>query len=108
MMPLIPHSGDEAEARRSSDATGSRAMRMSDGAVRLRDRIEPVSKSPPRAAGSHGFRPGNPEVPVKAADSPFVAYQRFGLRTDIGEICEIPRAEVMTNLLASWQRARGR
>jgi hypothetical protein len=56
----------------------------------------------------HGFRPGNPEVPVNAATSPFVAYQRFGLRAEIGEICEIPRPEVMTNLLASWQRARGR
>ncbi|HVO10481.1 MAG TPA: substrate-binding domain-containing protein [Vicinamibacteria bacterium] len=56
----------------------------------------------------HGFRPGNPEVPVKAAGSPFLEYQRFGLRADIGEICEAPRAEVMTNLLASWQRARGR
>ena len=56
----------------------------------------------------HGFRPGNPEVPVKAAGSPFLAYQRFGLKPDIGEICEAPRPEVMTNLLASWQRARGR
>jgi ABC-type sulfate transport system substrate-binding protein len=56
----------------------------------------------------HGFRPGNPEVPVKAAGSPFIAYQQFGLKADIGEICEAPRAEVMTNLLASWQRARGR
>ena len=56
----------------------------------------------------HGFRPGNPEVPVKAAGSPFLAYQRFGLKADIGEICDTPRAEVMTNLLASWQRARGR
>ena len=56
----------------------------------------------------HGFRPGNPEVPVKAAGSPFVAYQQFGLKADIGEICEAPRAEVMTNILASWQRARGR
>ena len=56
----------------------------------------------------HGFRPGNPEVPVKAAGSPFIAYQQFGLEADIGEICEAPRAEVMTNLLASWQRARGR
>jgi hypothetical protein len=56
----------------------------------------------------HGFRPGNPEVPVNAATSPFMTYQRFGLRTDIGEICETPRPEVMTNLLASWQRARGR
>jgi hypothetical protein len=56
----------------------------------------------------HGFRPGNPEVPVNAANSPFRAYQRFGLKADIGEICEAPRPEVMTNLLASWQRARGR
>jgi ABC-type glycerol-3-phosphate transport system substrate-binding protein len=56
----------------------------------------------------HGFRPGNPEVPVKAAGSPFIAYQQFGLKADIGEICEAPRAEVTTNLLASWQRARGR
>ena len=56
----------------------------------------------------HGFRPGNPEVPVNASSSPFLTYQRFGLKADIGEICEAPRAEVMTNLLASWQRARGR
>jgi ABC-type Fe3+ transport system substrate-binding protein len=56
----------------------------------------------------HGFRPGNPEVPVNASTSPFMTYRRFGLRTDIGEICEAPRPEVMTNLLASWHRARGR
>jgi len=56
----------------------------------------------------HGFRPGNPEVPVNAAPSPFRTYQRFGLKPDIGEICDAPRPEVMTNLLASWQRARGR
>jgi pimeloyl-ACP methyl ester carboxylesterase len=56
----------------------------------------------------HGFRPGNPEVPVRAPGSPFVAYQPFGLKADIGEICEAPRPEVQSNLLASWQRARGR
>jgi ABC-type Fe3+ transport system substrate-binding protein len=57
---------------------------------------------------AHGFRPANPEVPVNAAGSPFVAYQRFGLEPAIGEICDAPRSEVMTNLLASWQRAHGR
>ena len=56
----------------------------------------------------HGFRPGNPEVPVNVANSPFLTYQRFGLKADIGEVCELPRAEVLTNLLASWQRARSR
>jgi len=61
-----------------------------------------------RRSLEHGFRPGNPEVPVKASDSPFVAYERFGLKADIGEICEAPRPEVLSNLLASWQRARGR
>ncbi len=59
-----------------------------------------------RRALDHGFRPGNPDVPVNAEGSPFVAYQRFGLKSDIGEICEPPKPEVMTNLLASWQRAR--
>jgi len=56
----------------------------------------------------HGFRPGNPDVPVNTPGSPFVAYQRFGLRPEIGEICEPPAPEVLSNLLASWQRQRGR
>ncbi|HEV3460074.1 MAG TPA: substrate-binding domain-containing protein [Thermoanaerobaculia bacterium] len=53
----------------------------------------------------HGFRPGNPAVPVRFAGSPFVDYQRFGLRVDLGTVCEPPPAEVINNLLAGWERA---
>jgi ABC-type Fe3+ transport system substrate-binding protein len=53
----------------------------------------------------HGFRPGNPAVPVRFAGSPFVAYERFGLSVDLGTICEVPKAEVINNLLQWWQRS---
>jgi hypothetical protein len=36
-----------------------------------------------------------------------VDYQRFGLRIDVGSITEAPPAEVINNLLAGWERARG-
>jgi ABC-type Fe3+ transport system substrate-binding protein len=54
----------------------------------------------------HGFRPGNPNVPVIFPQSPFVSYQQFGLRNDIGNVCEYPKGEVINNLLAAWQRSR--
>jgi Ca-activated chloride channel family protein len=63
---------------------------------------EPVQKK----SLEHGFRPGNPAVPIKFAGSPFLEYQRFGLSIDVGRICEPPRAEVLNNLLASWQRSQ--
>jgi Ca-activated chloride channel family protein len=59
-----------------------------------------------RQALVHGFRPGNPNVPVMFPESPFVQYQRFGLKNDIGTLCENPPGDVLHNLLASWQRAR--
>jgi ABC-type Fe3+ transport system substrate-binding protein len=55
----------------------------------------------------HGFRPANPSVPVKFADSPFVQYAGNGVQVDLQKICEPPRAEVVNNLLASWQRSQG-
>ncbi len=55
----------------------------------------------------HGFRPGNPVVPVRFAGSPFLAYQRFGLSVDLGSMCESPKAEVLNNLLQWWQRSVG-
>jgi ABC-type glycerol-3-phosphate transport system substrate-binding protein len=55
----------------------------------------------------HGFRPGNPAVPIRFPESPFVLYQRFGLSVDLGNVCEPPKAEVLNNLLAGWQRAQG-
>lgn len=64
---------------------------------------EPVQKQ----SLVHGFRPGNPAVPVRFQGSPFVSYERFGLSVDLGNACETPRAEVINNLLAGWERARG-
>lgn len=58
-----------------------------------------------RLSLTHGFRPGNPAVPVRFAGSPFVDYQRFGLKIDLGTVCEPPPAEVINNLLAGWERA---
>lgn len=59
-----------------------------------------------RQALVHGFRPGNPNVPVMFPESPFVLYQKYGLKNDIGTVCENPPGDVLTNLIASWQRAR--
>jgi ABC-type sulfate transport system substrate-binding protein len=52
----------------------------------------------------HGFRPGNPHVPVKGADSPFVRYEKNGLKVAVPEMCEIPSAAVVDNLQQSWIR----
>jgi len=56
---------------------------------------------------NHGFRLANPNVPVKFPDSPFVKYADYGIKVDLGKICEPPRAEVVNNLLQSWQRSQG-
>ena len=63
---------------------------------------EPVQ----REALTHGFRPGNPSVPVRFPESPFVQLERFGLRPDPPVTVEPARAEVINNLLQSWQRTR--
>jgi hypothetical protein len=54
----------------------------------------------------HGFRPANPSVPIKFPDSPFVKYADYGIKVDLAKICEPPRAEVVSNLLQSWQRSQ--
>ena len=54
----------------------------------------------------HGFRPANPNVPVKFPDSPFVRYADYGIKVDLAKICDPPRAEVVNNLLQSWQRSQ--
>jgi len=66
----------------------------------LTDRIQ-------REALVHGFRPANPNVPIKFADSPFVTYADDGVQVDLQKICDPPKAEVVNNLLESWQRALG-
>jgi Ca-activated chloride channel family protein len=64
---------------------------------------EPVQKE----SLNHGFRPANPNVPVKFPDSPFLKYADYGIKVDLEKICEPPRAEVVNNLLQSWQRSQG-
>lgn len=54
----------------------------------------------------HGFRPANPSVAVKFPDSPFVKYADYGIQVDLAKICDPPHAEVVNNLLQSWQRSQ--
>jgi ABC-type glycerol-3-phosphate transport system substrate-binding protein len=64
---------------------------------------EPIQKE----SLNHGFRPANPSVAVKFPDSPFVKYADYGIKVDLGKICDPPRGEVVNNLLQSWQRGQG-
>lgn len=64
---------------------------------------EPVQ----RESLKHGFRPGNTDVPVRFAESPFVVYQRYALQIEPGSTCEPPQSEVINNLLAIWHRSQG-
>lgn len=65
-----------------------------------------LSESIQKESLNHGFRPANPSVPVKFPDSPFVKYADYGIRVDLPKICDAPRAEVVNNLLQSWQRSQ--
>jgi hypothetical protein len=73
-----------------------------DAAARLLEFLlsEPVQ----RQALAHGFRPGNPSVPVRSGDSPLVRGERFGVRLSPPAMAEPPRAEVVDNLLSLYQR----
>ncbi|HXB20475.1 MAG TPA: substrate-binding domain-containing protein [Candidatus Solibacter sp.] len=64
---------------------------------------EPIQKE----SLNHGFRPANLNVPIKFPESPFVRYANYGFRVDLQKICEPPKADVVNNLLASWQRSQG-
>lgn len=54
----------------------------------------------------HGFRPGDPGVPVIGPESPFEKYKQSGLRIAIPSIAEPPKADAINNLLTGWQRLR--
>jgi hypothetical protein len=53
-----------------------------------------------------GFRPANPDVPMKFPESPFEMYATSGLRLDVPLVCETPSADVITALLDTWKKAR--
>jgi hypothetical protein len=61
---------------------------------------EPVQ----RRALEHGFRPGNPSVPVNSEDSPLVKNQKYGLKLNLPVMSEPPSADVTRNLLGSFRR----
>jgi Ca-activated chloride channel family protein len=60
-----------------------------------------MSQSMQERALAHGFRPGNPEVSVRAAGSPLIAHATRGLKIELPRMCEPPRAESFKRLLAS-------
>lgn len=67
-----------------------------------------MSEPSQRKALEHGFRPGNPSVPIKDAGSPFIELAKYGLRIELPQVIEPATGEVIANLLAGWQRAVGR
>jgi ABC-type Fe3+ transport system substrate-binding protein len=64
---------------------------------------EPIQK----LALEDGFRPGNSSVSVRYTGSPLLANERQGVRIEIPlRLCEPPRADVLSSLLSSFQRAQ--
>jgi hypothetical protein len=57
-----------------------------------------------RRALAHGFRPGNPAVPVRFPESPLVRHATQGLLIDLARVCEPPRADIVYDLIASYRR----
>ncbi|MGJ8655771.1 MAG: substrate-binding domain-containing protein [Akkermansiaceae bacterium] len=59
-----------------------------------------------REAVNQGFRPDNLNVPIKAADSPFMKYAKNGIEIEINQVCEPPSGDVITNLFTGWDRRK--
>jgi serine/threonine-protein kinase len=58
---------------------------------------EPIQKK----ALDHGFRPGNPAVSVRFAESPLIRHAPHGLKIDLPRMCEPPKYDIVQYLLAS-------
>ncbi len=54
-----------------------------------------------RRALEHGFRPGNPDVSVRLADSPLLRHAQQGLQILLPRMCEPPRADAIKKLLTA-------
>jgi len=57
-----------------------------------------------RHALDHGFRPGNPSVSVRFAESPLIRNAKHGLRIDLPRMCQPPKNDALQELLASFRR----
>jgi len=56
-----------------------------------------------------GFRPADPEVPIKTTtgDNPLVTLARYGLRADLPPAASTPNGAVVRNLMMLWTRLYG-
>ena len=93
----------DAKAHREEVEAGAAAQRKDADTFLQFLLSEPIQKE----SLNHGFRPANPSVPIKFADSPFVKYADYGIKVDLPKICDPPHGEVVNNLLQSWQRSQG-
>jgi len=59
-----------------------------------------------KEALQNGFRPVNSNVSIQFPDSPFVKYADYGIKADVVRNWEPPPAEVVNDLLQSWQRSQ--
>jgi hypothetical protein len=68
-----------------------------------------MSDTVQREALHHGFRPGNPNVAIKdVPESPFVMYEKSGLRVDLPSVCEAPSGAVVNTLIEIWEKRVGK
>jgi eukaryotic-like serine/threonine-protein kinase len=63
-----------------------------------------MSEPMQRRALEHGFRPGNPEVSVRFAESPLIRHAQQGIRIELPRMCEPPRADIVKSLLVTYGR----
>ncbi len=61
-----------------------------------------------RRALEHGFRPGNPDVSVRLADSPLLRHGQHGLQIHLPRMCEPPRADTIKKLLSAATEAESK
>jgi serine/threonine-protein kinase len=59
-----------------------------------------------RLALDHGFRPGNPSVPVEFPGSPLTKYAEQGVRIDLPRLCEPPPPAVLDALRELYAQIR--
>jgi serine/threonine protein kinase len=53
-----------------------------------------------------GFRPANPDIPMRFPESPFEIYAKYGLKLEVPIDCETPKSQVIDTLLEAWKRNR--
>ena len=58
---------------------------------------------------SYGFRPADPAVPIRTADSqnPYTRLAQYGVKVDIPPVATPPDGPVIRNLLTMWSRVVG-